>query len=74
MEFETSLKDAYPTNLKAARKHIIKENVLLVEGLQKCKNRKWIKFEDRVGVSLGKLEAKSVLVYICQYFGSSDKM
>ena len=34
-EFETSLKEAYPKNLKAARERVIKENVHLVEILQR---------------------------------------
>ena len=33
VEFETSLKEAYRRNLKAARERIIKENVHLVESL-----------------------------------------
>ena len=35
IEFETSLKEAYPKNLTAAREHVIKENVHLVEILQR---------------------------------------
>ena len=51
VEFETSLKEAYPTNLKAARESVIKENIHLVEGLQRRGNRKWRKFEGRAGAS-----------------------
>ena len=35
IEFETSLKEAYPRNLKAARERVIKENVHLVEILRR---------------------------------------
>ena len=39
-EFETSLKEAYPRNLKAARECVIKENAHLVERLQRRRNKK----------------------------------
>ena len=57
--FETSLKEAYPRNLKAARERVIKENVHLVESLQRRKNKKWRKFEDRVDASREKIEENS---------------
>ena len=47
-ELETSLKEAYPRNLKAARECVIK-NAHLVERLQRRRNKKWRKFESRVG-------------------------
>ena len=55
-EFKTSLKEAYPRNLKAARECVVKENVHLVESLQRCRNKKWRKFEGRVGANYEKLE------------------
>ena len=39
-EFETSVKEAYPRNLKAAREHIMKENVHLLESIQRRRNKK----------------------------------
>ena len=56
VEFETSLKEAYPGNLKAARERVITENVHLVESLQRRRNTKWRKFEGRVGASREKRE------------------
>ena len=40
VELETSLKEAYPRNLKAARERIIKENLHLVESLQRRRSEK----------------------------------
>ena len=59
VEFETSLKEAYPRNLKAARERNIKENVHLVESLQRCRNKKWRKLEGRVSANREKLERNS---------------
>lgn len=43
-------------NLKPARGHVIKENVQLVEGLLISRNKKWRKYEGRVGASHEKLK------------------
>ena len=59
VEFNTSLKEAQPRNLKAARERVIKENVHLVERLQRRRNKKQRKFESRVGKTGEKLEANS---------------
>ena len=59
VEFETSLKEAYPRNLKAAKESIIKVNVDLAESLQTCRNKKWRKLEGRVGANREKLERNS---------------
>ena len=59
VEFETSLKEAYPRNLKAPREHIIKENVHLVESLQRRRNEKWRKLEGRVSANRAKRERNS---------------
>ena len=56
LEFEASLNKAYPMNLKPARGHVIKENVYLVEGLLISRNKKWRKYEGRVGASREKLK------------------
>ena len=50
------MKEAYPRNLKAAKERVIKENVHLAESLPRRRNKKWRKFEDRVGASREKLE------------------
>ena len=59
VEFKTSLKEAYPKNLKVAMEHVIKENVHLVERLQRRRNKKWRKFENRVGTKCEKSEENS---------------
>ena len=59
VEFETSLKEAYPRNLKGTRERVIKENVHLVESLRIRRNKKWRKFEGRVGASREKLKGNS---------------
>ena len=59
VEFETSLKEAYPRNLKAAKERIIKVNVDLAESLQRRRNKKWRKLEGRVGANREKLERNS---------------
>ena len=56
VEFETSLKETYPRNYKATMESVIKENVYLVESLRRRRNKKWRKFEGRVGVSREKVE------------------
>ena len=43
-------------NLKPARGHVIKENVQLVEGLLISRNKKWRKYEGRVGACREKLK------------------
>ena len=59
VEFETSLKEAYPRTVKAARERVIKENVHLVKSLRRRRNKKRRKFEGRVGASREKLEGNS---------------
>ena len=59
VEFETSLREAYPRNLKAAKERIIKVNVDLAESLQRRRNKKWRKLEGRVGANREKLERNS---------------
>ena len=59
VELEASLKETYPRNLKTARERVIKENVHLVERVQRHRNKKWRKFENRVGITREKLEGNS---------------
>ena len=66
VEFETSLKEAYPRNLKAVRERVIKENVRVIkenvhlaESLRRYRNKKWRKFEGRGGANREKLEGNS---------------
>ena len=62
VKFETSLKEAYLRNLKAAWEHVIKENVHPVENLQRRKNKKWRKFGSRVELVQGKRNLKEIRI------------
>ena len=62
VKFETSLEEAYLKNLKAAREHVIKENVHPVESLRRRKNKKWRKFESRVELVQGERNLKGIRI------------
>ena len=53
------LRNLKARNLNAARERVIKKNIHLVERLQRRRNKKWKKFENRVGTTRETLERNS---------------
>ena len=53
------LRNLKARNLNAARERVIKKNVHLAERLPRRRNKKWKKFENKVGTTHEKLERNS---------------